>query len=405
MKQNGRITVLGAVMTLGLIGVTSAQDNVDRPQSNAPPTPGLKQLSDESRTLCKFIQSTIIRVELPVPPADHVAGENPLHKYNLDPDVKRKLEEQQQLSPGGQFVRVEATIPVTQPTPEPAAVVPGHTIILARPSDAGAPTGNVVVGAAREPTEAGKVEPTTQPVGMTLSATGFPIDERGHVLIPVYTTRDQMHGRDLTVTLPDGRAAGATFVGSDRQTSMTLLRLDQPTKNFMRLSSDRLEDGSLVFAWSMPNCEPRLVLWTGPTVDPCIVFNLDGSIAGFSRFGHLLGSTSARPVVEQLVRTGHVKRAVLGVWISEVRVGDARREALGLTTEGAALLVVKVAPESAAHHAGFTENDVIVEMAGEPLTDFATFSANLAAREGPTPIKVLRSGKQITLEPELKAGE
>jgi len=82
--------------------------------------------------------------------------------------------------------------------------------------------------------------------------------------------------------------------------------------------------------------------------------------------GYAISSNEAVPIIEQLIGTGYVVRPYLGVVLYTVDQFAIYRYELAVET-GA--LIVHVAPGSPADIAGLKENDVIVSMAGEEITD------------------------------------
>jgi S1-C subfamily serine protease len=108
-------------------------------------------------------------------------------------------------------------------------------------------------------------------------------------------------------------------------------------------------------------------------------------------------------VVEQLIATGKVKRAVLGVTVREVQRGDPARDPSAALGNQPALRVEEVRPDSAAARAELHCDDLILAVDGEPVGDPAGFAAAIANRSGKTPLRVLRAGKRLDLTVELHA--
>src|SRR5205823_11619582 len=104
-----------------------------------------------------------------------------------------------------------------------------------------------------------------------------------------------------------------------------------------------------------------------------VVVNVDGSVSGFARYGQFLGCGACRPVVDQLVKYGRVKRAALGVSVREVQRDDVLRERWAALASQPALRVSDVQPNSAAERAGLQVGDLIVGVDDEPVGDPATF--------------------------------
>jgi len=118
--------------------------------------------------------------------------------------------------------------------------------------------------------------------------------------------------------------------------------------------------------------------------------------------GFAIPANLVRSVADQLVETGEVRRGFLGVAIQDLTPELAREFGLE-EVQGA--LVAEVTEDSAAAAAGIKRGDVIVAMNGKSVRD--SRSLRLAVGEV-TPgtavqVKVLRNGKERTLEAKLKA--
>jgi S1-C subfamily serine protease len=72
----------------------------------------------------------------------------------------------------------------------------------------------------------------------------------------------------------------------------------------------------------------RVQLWTGGERDFGVVVSMDGSVAGFARYGQFLAASTARPVIRQLIEIGKVQRAILGLRLTELRPRKSRSRPL-----------------------------------------------------------------------------
>ncbi len=116
----------------------------------------------------------------------------------------------------------------------------------------------------------------------------------------------------------------------------------------------------------------------------------------FSGIGFAIPTALARPIMEQLIATGEVKRGYLGVNLGAVTPEIAK--ALALKDVGGAFVaaVLDGAPGS---RAGLRVNDVIIEINGRATPD-RTDAVNLIAMTAPDqtiPLKVLRDGQPVEL--------
>jgi len=116
----------------------------------------------------------------------------------------------------------------------------------------------------------------------------------------------------------------------------------------------------------------------------------------FSGIGFAIPSALARPIMEQLIATGEVKRGYLGVNLGAVTPEIAKALALKDLRGAFVAAVLDGAPGS---RAGLRVNDVIVEINGRATPD-RTDAVNLIAMTAPDqtiPLKVLREGQPVEL--------
>jgi serine protease DegQ len=117
----------------------------------------------------------------------------------------------------------------------------------------------------------------------------------------------------------------------------------------------------------------------------------------FSGIGFAIPSALARPIMEQLIATGEVKRGYLGVNLGSVTPEIAQRLALKDSKGAFVGAVLDGAPGS---RAGLRVNDVIVEINGKATLDRteAVNSIAMAAPEQTIPIKVIRQGEVLDIK-------
>jgi len=119
----------------------------------------------------------------------------------------------------------------------------------------------------------------------------------------------------------------------------------------------------------------------------------DGNIG----LGFAIPSNMAKHVMDQLIATGTVRRAKLGVTVQ--RLTPDLASSLGLSsTKGA--LITSVVDGGPAAKAGFKQGDVVTSYNGKPVTDNNQFRNSVAAT---TPgsrvsVEVLRNGRTETLQ-------
>jgi serine protease Do len=143
------------------------------------------------------------------------------------------------------------------------------------------------------------------------------------------------------------------------------------------------------------------------------VFNLSGEVVGmataiFSPSGGSIGigfaipASTVKPVIQQLIEHGEVRRGWLGVRIQQVNEEIA--EALGLS-EPTGALVASVIAGGPAEKAKIKDGDVILEFDGKPVDQMRRLPRVVADTEvGKTvPVKIWRAGKEMTLKVEVGA--
>jgi S1-C subfamily serine protease len=227
---------------------------------------------------------------------------------------------------------------------------------------------------------------------MALKVIGMLMDDDGHVLVPLYIEAGAIGSEPLRASTGDGKVCSVTFVGSDRQTNLTVFKLNERVGKPVRITGGRPADGSLVMVLSPAGDSGRLTIWTGGQQDRGIVVTMDGGVAGFARYGQFLCCAFAHPVVDQLAEFGFVRRATLGVVVEETETPDGRR----------AMRVDRVLAGSAAETVGLQVNDYILAMAGTPVEDLPSFAAAIASQNGDTDLEILRGRQTLQISVVLK---
>lgn len=406
--------VAAAAPLLALAGAAAAP--VGEPAPPGRSRAALEQLNRETQALYAEVQPAVVRVQLPTPRwvSEATAEGSPLQKYkDLDPQVRRQLQQQleQQRQPppaGGDGPGAPPTAPTTRP---PGAASDAHVrargrIIVVPPLPPPA------LGAPRDAVLGGRMEwgaATPPPASFAPNQVGLVLDDAGHVLVPLYVERETCAGRPVMVAGHDGRVREAAFVGSDRPTNVTVLRLTEAAGTPVRAGpggriNDRPADGSLLLYVSLADGSGRLGLWDGsaPPADAGAAFRIDGHFAGVARYGQFLSARACRLIADQLIRHGAVRRATLGVAVTEVRTDDPLRRQLGVQGAPTAMRIEQVMPGSAAEKAGLRPGDALLALAGEAVGDLPTLAAAIAARSGPTELQVLRDGNVIRVEVDLQ---
>lgn len=116
----------------------------------------------------------------------------------------------------------------------------------------------------------------------------------------------------------------------------------------------------------------------------------------FSGIGFAIPMALARPIMEQLIAQGEVKRGYLGVNLGAVTAEIAAKLALKELRGAFVAAVLDGAPGA---RAGLRVNDVIVEINGKATADWtdAINSIAMTAPEQTIPLKVVRDGSVVDL--------
>jgi S1-C subfamily serine protease len=288
--------------------------------------------------------------------------------------------------------------------------------------------------------------PFTVPAGV---GSGVIYDNQGHIL----TNNHVVEGaQTLLVSLPDGRSFKGKLIGADPQTDLAVVQISGSNLPVAELGDSRqLQVGDWLVAIGN-----ALALPGGPTVTAGVVsaldrtvqepgssigqtgpflfdviqtdapinpgnsggplVNLDGQVVGINTLvagqaepgvqaqgiGFAIAIATAKPIADQLVATGHVVHASMGV--SYVPLNSAIAIQLGITAQQG-VVVTDVSPGSPAADAGLQPQDVITAINDQPLnTESALAQIVNSHQPGDTlTLTVIRGTQQLTLQVTLVA--
>lgn len=273
-----------------------------------------------------------------------------------------------------------------------------------------------------------------QPQPQLAGGSGFLVTQDGYVVTNNHVIKD---ASKITVTLNDGREYPATVKGADPRTDLALLKIDEKNLPFLSFGdSDNLKIGEWVVAIGNPfgigatltagivSAKGRQDLGiasyedfiqTDAAINPGNsggpLFNLQGEVIGvntaiFTRSGGYMGiglsipSRMAQNVIDQILETGIVNRAYLGIILQPVDKDLA--SALELENQEGVLIsdVVKGSP---AAKAGLQQGDIILQTNDKPVKTVTKLRNDIALMNPGSEIKlqILRNNKKMILTASL----
>lgn len=275
----------------------------------------------------------------------------------------------------------------------------------------------------------------------TAQGSGFVVDEKGHIV----TNQHVVAGASsISVTFWNGAELDATVVGWDPSTDLAVLRVDaSPTllEPLRFADSSAVHVGDPVLAFGSPfglegtvtsgivsalhreMTAPNTFTITdtiqtdaainhgnsgGPLLDRRgrvigVNAQIESESGGSDGVGFAIPSNTVRSIVTQLIATGEVQHAYLGIRMLPVPDGVAITKVLAGTPAAKAGLLPATGSEVVDGQERPTGGDVIVEFDGETVSSATALqSAVDGHRPGETvAITILRDGSRHTLEVEL----
>ena len=264
--------------------------------------------------------------------------------------------------------------------------------------------------------------------GFIISADGY-IVTNNHVVAPA---RPDAVVEQITITLADRTEYEAEVVGRDEATDIAVLKINpRGALPFVRFgNSEEVRVGDWVVAIGNP-------FGLGGTVTAGIVsalhrninaglydryiqtdasinsgnsggpmFDLQGNVVGINTalisptggnvgIGFAIPADQIRPVVEALRRGERVRRGYIGVSLQEVTEGVAA--ALGIERNRGELIRA-VTEGSPADRAGVQQGDVVISVAGQPVTPEQSLACLVAQQPigSRIPLEIIRNGRRVT---------
>jgi serine protease Do len=265
------------------------------------------------------------------------------------------------------------------------------------------------------------------------NGSGFIVSADGYILTNNHVVQDADR---VTVRLYDKREFAARVVGTDPNTDLAVIKIDAqglPTSTLG--NSDQTRIGEWVLAIGNPLGEAFAFTVTAGIVsakgrglaglrgdnqlsiqdfiqtDAAInpgnsggpLVNVKGEVIGvnsaiasetgyYAGYGFAIPVNLAREVMRQIIETGHVQRAIIGIAIRPITPEDA--EAVGLERIEGVVVNDYTSEDSPARRAGIRPGDVIVAIDGEPIEYVAQLQQKVGfKRPGQTvQVTLLRDG-------------
>jgi len=259
------------------------------------------------------------------------------------------------------------------------------------------------------------------------TGSGFVYDDKGHIL----TNNHVVEGSGkITVKFNDGVEVAATVVGTDRDSDVAVLKVDNTNyRPLPKGSSARLKVGELVMAIGSPFGLSQTVttgiisaterndvginsyesfLQTDAAINPGNsggpLVNMEGQVIGIDSaivtgsrgndgVGFAIPIDMASHVADKLIKNGKVSRARVGILLGVLSPAMAKQFGIDPKTKG--VMVESVLPGSPAEKAGLKSGDVIVEFDGNPVVNVPSFRLTVASSEAGKSFKLsyYREGK------------
>jgi len=263
------------------------------------------------------------------------------------------------------------------------------------------------------------------------TGSGFVFDEKGHIL----TNNHVVDGAGkITVTFQDGIEASATVVGTDKDTDVAVIKVDNTSyRPLPRGSSGKLRVGDLVMAVGSPFGLSQTVttgiisaterndvqinsyesfLQTDAAINPGNsggpLVNMVGQVVGINSaivtgsrgndgVGFAIPIDMAANVADKLIKDGRVSRARIGIALGPLTPAMAKQFGIDPKTKG--VLCNEVLPGSPAEKAGLKAGDVLTSFNGQPVVNVPAFRLNVAASDIGRSYKLtyLRNGEERTI--------
>ena len=246
----------------------------------------------------------------------------------------------------------------------------------------------------------------------------------------VLTNAHNLRGDEVTVTFADGRSTRGRVAGVDGDGDLAVINVDTTGAPALAWAEGAVSVGSVVFgAAAAPDGGTRITFGTvsaigrafrgpggrriagsiehtapmasgssgGPLLDgKGRLIGLNTNRIGEGFYLALPADAALRERLDALGRGESVERPRLGVAIAPSHVARRLRRSVGLD-ERDGLLVREVEDGSPASRAGIVQGDLIVDVAGKPVTDPDELLEAIAGATVPYQVRIVRGTEERTV--------
>ncbi len=282
------------------------------------------------------------------------------------------------------------------------------------------------------------------------SGSGFIYSKDGYIVTNSHVVKG---AKRIEVTLKDGSKNVAKLIGTDSKTDLAVIKIDKSNLPVAKLGdSDKIKVGQLAVAIGNPLGEQYSgtvtagivsglnrtlntadtslkLIQTDAAINPGNsggpLVNTKGEVMGITSvklvstggddlsdiFGGSSGTpvegmgfaipiSTARPIVDQLIKNGYIERPMIGVAVQQVGQDDAKSYNLPI-----GLYVAQVQPGGPAESAGIKTGDVITAVSNKKVTTLDDMQKQISKHKvGETiTMTVVRDGKTINAKVTLKS--
>jgi serine protease Do len=264
------------------------------------------------------------------------------------------------------------------------------------------------------------------------TGSGVVIDPKGYILTNNHVVED---ADEVKVSFVDGKTVVGKVIGTDPKSDLAVVKVDNVDVKAAKLGdSEKVQVGEWVIAIGNPFGLDHTVtvgvlsaknrsgfdgthyedfLQTDASINPGNsggpLVNLDGEVIGINTMiagigtgiGFAVPSSMARPIVDQLIKNGRVRRPYLGVMMQDLTPELGKRLGGNAPSKGA--IVSQVQPGSPADKAGVKPGDVIVDVDHTPVDGSKAVQRTVLGKSigQKIGVAVWRDGKTMTVNANL----